>query len=195
MNKYFRRISLIVILALLVGTLATTASAQSVAREDTVIFDIDDAAVPNPQNFNYLVPGTNRNQGAHQAMWEPLFILNYETGEIQPWIGLSFTPNDTLDVWTLTLREGVTWSDGVPFTADDVVFTIQMMLDDETSTLAYAADMQQWVESIEKTGDLTVQFNLKGANPRFQLDYFLGQRDYPAQARLGRSRPLHIHVL
>lgn len=145
---------------------------DEVAREDTVIFDIDSSAIPNPQNFNYLVPGTHRNQGAHQAMWEPLFILNYETGEIQPWLGESFTPNETQDVWTLKIRDGVKWSDGEAFNADDVVFTIQLMLDDETATLAEAANMQQWVESVEKIDDLTVQFNLKESNPRFQLDYF-----------------------
>lgn len=172
MKKYYRRFSLLLIAALLVGVFAMNVSAQDVAREDTVIFDIDDAAVPNPQNFNYFVPGTNRNQGAHQAMWEPLFILNYESGEIQPWLGESFTPNEGQDVWTLALRDGVKWSDGEAFNADDVMFTIQMLLDDETMTLAEAANMQQWVESIEKIDDLTVQFNLKAANPRFQLDYF-----------------------
>jgi peptide/nickel transport system substrate-binding protein len=35
-----------------------------------------------------------------------------------------------------------------------------------------AADSQQWVESVEKVDDLTVVFNLKEANPRFQLDFF-----------------------
>lgn len=172
MNKYFRRISFLFVLALVVGTFVMTAGAQDVAREDTVIFDIDDAAVPNPQNFNYLVPGTNRNQGAHQAMWEPLFVLNYETGEIQPWLGESFTPNETLDVWTLSIRDGVKWSDGEAFNADDVVFTINLLLGDETQTLADAAVMQQWVGSVEKIDDLTVQFNLNAPNPRFQLDYF-----------------------
>ena len=149
-----------------------TTQQDEVAREDTVIFDIDASSVPNPNNFNPFVPGTNRNQGAHQAMWEPLFILNYQTGNIDPWLGESFTPNDVLDVWTLTLRDGVTWSDGMPFTADDVVFTIQMLLDDETATLGDAASMQQWVESVSKVDDLTVEFDLLNPNPRFQLDYF-----------------------
>lgn len=173
MRKHFRRLSLPLILVLLFGALALSVSAQDeVAREDTVIFDIDASSVPNPTNFNYLVPGTNQNQGAHQVLWEPLFILNYETGNIDPWLGTAFTANEAQDVWTLTLRDGVTWSDGEPFTADDVVFTIQLLLDDDTSTLADAASMQQWVKSVTKVDDLTVQFDLKAPNPRFQLDYF-----------------------
>lgn len=168
-----KKFRILLILSILIAMFSSTVTAQEdVPRADTVIFDIDASAVPNPTNFNWLVPGTNRNQGAHQAMWEPLFILNYETGEIQPWLGTSFDPNETQDVWTLNIREGVQWSDGEAFNADDVVFTIQLLLDDETRTLNEAANMQQWVESVEKIDDLTVQFNLTATNPRFQLDYF-----------------------
>lgn len=172
MKTHLRRLSLPLILIFLFGALAFQVGAQDVAREDTVIFDIDASSIPNPTNFNPFVPGTFRQQGAHQVMWEPLFILNYQTGNIDPWLGESFTPNDTQDVWTLTLRDGVTWSDGVAFSADDVVFTIQMLLDDETATLGDAASMQQWVESVNKVDDLTVEFDLLNPNPRFQLDYF-----------------------
>jgi ABC-type transport system substrate-binding protein len=42
--------------------------------------------------------------------------------------GESFTSNETLDVWTLKLRDGVTWQDGEAFNADDVVFTMNMLL-------------------------------------------------------------------
>jgi peptide/nickel transport system substrate-binding protein len=155
-------------LLLLVGL----AFAQDLPRNETVIFDIDGGNVQAPTNFNWMVPGTARNQGMHQAVWEPLFILNYETGEIMPYLGTAFTPNETLDVWTLTLRDGVTWADGEAFNADDVVFTVNLLLNDETSSLGGAADMQQWVTSVEKTDDLTVVFNLKAPNPRFQLDYW-----------------------
>jgi peptide/nickel transport system substrate-binding protein len=174
MKSHVRRLSLILILVLLMGALATVSVAAQgdVAREDTVIFDIDQSDIPNPTNFNWLVPGTNKNQGAHQAMWEPLFILNYETGEIQPWLAESFTPNKSSDVWTLKLRKGATWSDGVPFTADDVDFTINLLLGDKTSTLGYASDMQHWVKSVKKIDDLTEEFDLTQPDPRFQLDYF-----------------------
>jgi len=166
------RISLFIVLVALASLFNMSVMAQDVAREDTVIFDIDASDVPNPTNFNWLVPGTNRNQGAHQGMWEPLFILNYESGEIQPWLATSFDSNETADVWTLNLREGVHWSDGEAFNSDDVMFTIGMLLGDETATLAEAANMQQWIDSIEQIDELTVQFNLKAPNPRFQLDYF-----------------------
>ena len=174
MKSRFKFFSLVVMLALLAVPLAVHVVAQTsdVPREDTVIFDIDATSIASPTNFNDLVPGTNKNQGAHQAMWEPLFILNYITGKIDPYLGETFTPNDKQDVWTLKLHEGITWSDGVPFTADDVVFTIQMLLDDATKTLGDAANMQQWVKSVTKVDDLTVQFDLNNPNPRFQLDYF-----------------------
>jgi peptide/nickel transport system substrate-binding protein len=119
-----------------------------------------------------MLPDERRNTGYHQAVSEPLFILNYETGEIQPWLAESMTSNDALDVWTLNLREGAEWSDGEAFNADDVVFTIQLLLDDETGTLGYAAGLQAWVSSVEKVDDYTVVFNLSRPNPRFQLDNF-----------------------
>src|SRR5688572_452930 len=152
MKSRFKYLSLVMMLLLLVIPLTLQVSAQDeVAREDTVIIDIDSQdPIPNPENFNWLVPGTSRNQGAHQAMWEPLFILNYETGEIQPWLGESFTPNETQDVWTLKIREGVKWSDGMPYGADDVVFTFELLLNDTTATLNEAANTQQWVTSVEK---------------------------------------------
>lgn len=175
-----RKVSLLLVIVLSLGLLAFSVSAQgipNVPREDTVIFDIDggNATIPNPNNFNNLAPGgisAGRNTGYHQAVNEPLFILNYETGEIQPWLGESFTANDTLDVWTLKIRDGVKWSDGEAYNADDVVFSVNLRLGDTTVSLADAAGLQQWIDSVEKIDDLTVQFNLKNPNPRFQLDFF-----------------------
>ena len=147
-------------------------AAGKVSREDTVIFDIDGGNIANPSNFNWMVPGSPRHQGMHQCVWEPLFILNYETGEIESWLGESFVADQSLKTWTLKIRDGVTWADGEAFDADDIVFTIQTLLNDETKSLSEAANMQQWVENVERIDDLTVQFNLKWPNPRFQLDHF-----------------------
>jgi peptide/nickel transport system substrate-binding protein len=153
--------------------MVTAQGIPDVPREDTVIFDIDGSnpTINNPFNHNWLVPGSaGRNVGYHQAVSEPLFILNYETGEIQPWLAESGTSNDTLDVWTIKLREGIEWSDGEALNADDLVYTMSVLLDPDNTTLTNAAGLQVWVDSVEKIDDLTVQFNLKNPNPRFVLD-------------------------
>ncbi len=125
----------------------------------------------DPTNWNPLTPGFRLDHGYHQTMIEPLFILNYETGKIEPWLGLSMTANDTLDVWTLKLRDGVKWSDGEPLNADDAVFTIQMLLD-HSPDLWNSAALKEWVTSVKKVDNLTVELDLNKPNPRFQLDYF-----------------------
>src|SRR5215204_5813416 len=127
MQKF--KVSLVLMLVLIVGLFTSAVMAQDVAREDTVIFDIDGAVgtIATFDNFNWMIPGGQRNQGYHQSVSEPLFILNYETGQIEPWLAESFVSNDTLDVWTLNLREGAHWSDGEAFNADDVVFTINLL--------------------------------------------------------------------
>lgn len=171
--RKFKFLAVMTIVILALGVVAISVVAQDApTREETVYFEIDGGRVVDPELWNPLVPGSRRDHGFHQAMMEPLFILNYETGEFTPWLATAFTANETLDVWTLTLRDGVEWSDGEAFNADDVVFTIEMRLNPDNAGLADAAAMQTWVESVEKIDDLTVQFNLKMPNPRFQLDYF-----------------------
>ena len=62
--------------ALVLAGMAGTAFAQDVSRENTVIFDLD-RTIQDPENFNWMTPGTKRMHGAHQTMWEPLFILYF----------------------------------------------------------------------------------------------------------------------
>lgn len=135
------RRTLLTVSALVLAATSGAALAQDVAREDTVIFDLD-RTIKDPENFNWFTPGTKRMHGAHQAMWEPLFILNYGTGELEPWLASGFEGNETNDEFTVTLREGVEWSDGEAFNADDVVFTVNMALENEEISSREAATIQ-----------------------------------------------------
>jgi peptide/nickel transport system substrate-binding protein len=153
-------------------TVAQPAPAAKSDRAKTAIFDIDGGRVLTPDLWNPWIPtSSRRDHGFHQAILEPLFILNYESGKIEPWTAESMTSNDKLDQWTLKLRKGVMWSDGVPFTADDVVFSIQTLIS-KSPDLNDAAALKEWVKSVEKSDDLTVNFTLTKPNPRFQLDFF-----------------------
>lgn len=141
-------------------------------RARTVIFDIA-RRVDTPRIWNTLTPGMRDDQGIQAALIEPLFILNYETAEIEPWLGESFTPNDTLDVWTLKIRDGVKWSDGEDFDADDFVFTINYLKNGPTEiNFGHAVAMQDWVDEVRKIDKLTAEVRLTRPNPRFQLDWF-----------------------
>ena len=150
-------------------------------RAKQAIFDIDGGRVVDPNLWNPWPPGHRRDHGFHQAVIEPLFILNYESGKMEPWLAESMTSNSKLDLWTLKLRDGVKWSDGEDFNADDVVFTIEMLKENAPDlvggTGGDSSAMDTWVKSVKKLDDLTVEFNLKKPNPRFQLDYF-GVRIY-----------------
>lgn len=139
-------------------------------RAKTVMIDIDGGRVTTPKLWNPFVPGARQDQGMLHMM-EPLFILNYGTGDIEPWLGKWFTSNKAMDIWTLRLRDGVKWSDGEDFDADDVVFTFTMLVKGPAE-LNNAAIMQEWIDSIDRQDNRTVQFKLKKPNPRFQLDYF-----------------------
>ncbi|MEM6616428.1 MAG: ABC transporter substrate-binding protein [Pseudomonadota bacterium] len=150
---------------------ASAASAQNVARENTVIFDLD-RTIQDPSNFNWMTPGTKRMHGAHQTMWEPLFILNYGTGELDPWLATGFESNSESTEFTITLREGVEWSDGEAFNADDVVFTTNIALSNEEISSREAATIRAQVASVEKIDDLTVKFTLNDPNPRFIVENF-----------------------
>ncbi len=66
---------------------------------------------------------------------------------------------------TVKLRDDVTFSDGTPFTAKDVVFTYEAILDPKTaSPLATLLDS---VDSVEAVDDTTVQFVLNRPDPAF----------------------------
>jgi len=172
MNRRLLLFALTIALVFSAITIRPVRSAED-DRKSTVIFDIDGGKVLNVDSWNPFIPQRRMDHGFHQAVIEPMFILNYETGKYDPWVAESMTSNATLDEWTLKLKKGVMWSDGQPYTAQDVVFTMNSIyLDPKNSTLDRAVELQGFVSSVTKTDDQTVVFKLKTPNPRFQLDYF-----------------------
>lgn len=78
-------------------------------------------------NFNPFSPSAIGGIG---AIYEPLFfVTNVNTEDYEPLLGTEYTWNDDGTELSVTLRDDATWSDGESFTADDVVFTFQMLLD------------------------------------------------------------------
>jgi peptide/nickel transport system substrate-binding protein len=159
-------------LGLACGT-AFNAFAQEIteiSREKTVIFETTQSRVAIPKNMNPYNTGQNLDQGMWQATQESLFYNNIETGELMPWLAESYAFNADATEVTIKLRPGVKWADGVDFTSEDVVFTVEMLK--AKDGLRYSADMNTWVKSVSAPDAHTVVFSLTKPNLRFVIDYF-----------------------
>ncbi|GAB4567402.1 MAG: peptide ABC transporter substrate-binding protein [Anaerolineae bacterium] len=71
--------------------------------------------------------------------------------------------------YTFRLKEGLQWQDGAPITADDVVFTVQLMQDPEFPGVPFLGELWRTVD-VQKLDDLTVQFTLEQPYTPF-IDY------------------------
>ncbi len=70
--------------------------------------------------------------------------------------------------WTIKIRDGVTWHDGEPFTANDVAFSYQLYMNPDT-TGPWSGDLNRKIESVTAIDDETVEFKLKLVNADFQI--------------------------
>src|SRR2546427_1348867 len=59
--------------------------------------------------------------------------------KLEPRLAESWTPNSDASVWTFKIRQGVTFNDGTPMTADDVAFTINLHADPANGSNALSA--------------------------------------------------------
>lgn len=91
-------------------------------------------------------------------------------GEMNPRLAKSWTWSDDLTEWTFELEEGVTFHDGSPFTADDVVFTIERILNDPATPVRTFLKL---VDSVEAVDEHTVKFTLNAPYSIFhrQISY------------------------
>ncbi|NPV09380.1 MAG: ABC transporter substrate-binding protein [Anaerolineae bacterium] len=145
--------------------------------------------IADPTNLNIYAPGVSRSgTGIHQMIYEYFFYQNLQTGEYIPWLAESYEYNEDFTTLSVKLREGVTWSDGEPFTADDVVFTYDTLLANPGMT--WAAEVAKWVESVEAVDDLNVVFHLLTPSPRFHLN----REAFPAVGIWGGITILPRHI-
>ena len=88
--------------------------------------------------------------------------------ELEPRIAESWTPNGDGSVWTFSIRQGVTFQDGTPLTADDVVATMELHTDPKNKSNALSAFTGVLSPGGAKAVDAaTVEFTLDAANGNF----------------------------
>jgi peptide/nickel transport system substrate-binding protein len=90
---------------------------------------------PQAHNSNpFAVTSSALSLGYGYAIYEPLVQINSvrPSDPPIPWLAESFEWNDSYTAITFTIRSGVTWNDGEPFTAEDVAYNFQLRKDNET---------------------------------------------------------------
>jgi len=157
---------------------AAPADVKDVPREKTYVVTLwsdTGGTMPGFDNWNPLMNagGALRGNGGNAGLSEGLFYRNLNNGEETPWLAESYSHNDDFSQWTIKLRQGVEWSDGVAFSCTDVKFTLDLIR-------ANAPDMQQstyfdtWIKEVNCVDELTVVIDLKLANSRFIYPLVIG---------------------
>jgi peptide/nickel transport system substrate-binding protein len=86
-----------------------------------------------PTVFNPHLPHIEVDEGIHYAVFDPLFDVGPD-GQFFPLLAAEVPTVENGGIsadgltWKVTLREGVTWHDGQPFTAEDVKFTLELLM-------------------------------------------------------------------
>ncbi|MFN2131658.1 MAG: ABC transporter substrate-binding protein [Anaerolineae bacterium] len=166
------------------GATATSAPAKAEATATPVVAEVTwpRGEVPRNRTLIRAYPGgteftnidiANVYAGAsHQhtfaASLEPLFYYAALNDKTYNHIADSFEYNDDATELTIYLKKGVEWSDGEPFTADDIAFTFNTLVEraPDYSNSARVAVLLQEAVAVD---DYTVKFMLKNPNYRFHF--------------------------
>jgi peptide/nickel transport system substrate-binding protein len=108
------------------------------------------------RNFNPLLPPGRSRWPTRAGVYEPLHVYNPMTGVWTPWLALEHTWSSDLRTLRFALRPEVRWSDGAPFTADDVVFTFELMREHRALDLGH---VWGYLGEIRAVDPLTVELD------------------------------------
>ncbi|WP_194437312.1 ABC transporter substrate-binding protein [Vibrio fluminensis] len=154
---------------------AVIASALTLSAHTAVAADVDNMSqvtiIPNHnasliRNFNpYAV---SRLHTARDFIFEPLVIFNELKGNTPNFrLATNYEMSNDLLSITFDLREGVKWSDGETFDADDVIFTFNLV---EKHPNIDDRGINSKLKSVEKLGPYKVRFHLNEVNTNISYE-------------------------
>ncbi len=122
--------------------------AQMPAKTPPLVIGVEAAGPTFTANFN---PFAGQRDG-RLYIYEPLAIVNPYSGKETPWLGTAWHFANSKEL-VVTVRKGVKWSDGVPFTARDVAFTFKLM---QTFPALDGSGLWNVLASVQAQGDQVI---------------------------------------
>lgn len=110
------------------------------------------------RNFNPLTTATSARWPTLAGIYEPLFVFNSVQGETIPWLATASEWREANRVLRLTIRAGVLWSDGHPFTPRDIAFTFDLL---KRFPALDRRGVWGFLESVHAIDEHTVDFHFK----------------------------------
>lgn len=121
------------------------------AEADIMVETMDSIGIYTDE-FVSTFNGTSSKWGYGSMTEEALFRFKDDgSGEIEPNIAKGYDVNEDSTVYTIYLREGMKWSDGEPFTADDCIFWYEEMLVPKT----FGKSVYNCYKSVNENGETT----------------------------------------
>ncbi|QFU09328.1 Dipeptide-binding protein DppE precursor [Rhodobacteraceae bacterium THAF1] len=128
----------------LLGLMATPARAQERQDGGTLRIQQDVRALKDPRSYDWPQM-SNVTRG-----WLEYLVKYERDGALTPMLLESWDISDDATGYTLNVRPGVTWSDGTPFTAEDVAFNLTRWCDSTVEGNSMAARFSSLID--EATG-------------------------------------------
>jgi peptide/nickel transport system substrate-binding protein len=148
-------LGILLVIALLSYATYTYTSQEVPARGGVFV----EGVAGNPQYINPILCQYNEvDRDLCALIFNGLLKLD-ERGAWQPDLAESWEMGPNSDVYTFTLRSDSRWHDGLRITADDVLFTVQLMQDPDLPVLPDLAELWRSVIAT-KTDERTVVFHL-----------------------------------
>ena len=102
--------------------------ANSTAKDGVIINSVMNSTSQASLNYNPF--SSTALTGVVGALYEPLFYMNNlkdDPTKLEPLMGKSYTISDDAKTIDVTIRDGEKWSDGEPYTAEDVAYTFNLL--------------------------------------------------------------------
>ncbi|MFD7160587.1 ABC transporter substrate-binding protein [Kribbella sp. NPDC059898] len=155
-------LSLAAALSASIGACGGPASSSSVGQSGGAQASHIDVAIGYNNNSSWDPHNTGSAfaMAAHNHIYEPLWDARPRTREPFATLATELPADKNATEWTVKLRQGATWHDGKPVTADDVVYSFGRVLGDNPKVLTNAF-FALWLDSVTKVDDSTVKVKLK----------------------------------
>lgn len=144
-------------------------------RGETLIVQTFDGKTDNPDNMNPLSGSYALWRGFRELAWGYLWEMDTATGKSYPELAADMPKvlNDEYTQFEVALKPGIYWSDGVEFTADDVIYTLDTYFAGKGKLTYFGVPaITNYVKSYEKIDQYTVQ--IETVNPAFDFATTLG---------------------